>query len=148
MNVKQSKTFYLKNNAKKVIWSSSNKNISLSKKKRTSVKVYAKKAGKVTLYAKVGKKKYSKLIVLKAAMPRVKKNNTKHVSNKNTASKNTNHNNSAQNEAAKHPAKMKYPTLTRYIDDEGQLANSKDNYKHRVIVQSQHCLSHGMTIML
>jgi hypothetical protein len=50
----------LKNNTKKVKWSTSNKKIvSLSAKTKKSVKLKAKKRGKATVTAKIGKKKYT-----------------------------------------------------------------------------------------
>lgn len=60
----------LKNNKKKVKWSitSGKKNVTLSKKKTTSVVIKGKKAGKAKVQAKIGKKKYvCKVTVKKAA---------------------------------------------------------------------------------
>lgn len=50
----------LKNNKKKTKWTtiSGKKNVSLSKKKKTSVTIKGKKAGKAKVQAKIGKKKY------------------------------------------------------------------------------------------
>lgn len=50
----------LKNNKKKVKWriTSGKKNVTLSKKKKTSVIIKGKKAGKAKVQAKIGKKKY------------------------------------------------------------------------------------------
>lgn len=59
-------TLKLKNNRKKIKWSSSNKKVAIVTKKG---KVKAKKAGKATITAKVGKKKYKCKITVK------KKNN-------------------------------------------------------------------------
>lgn len=62
MNVTVGKkvTLRLQNNKKKVKWAvtSGKKNISLSKKKKTSVVIKGKKTGKAKVQAKVGKKKY------------------------------------------------------------------------------------------
>ena len=60
----------LKNNKKKVKWNitSGKKNVTLSKKKTTSVVIKGKKAGKAKVQAKIGKKKYvCKVTVKKAA---------------------------------------------------------------------------------
>lgn len=60
----------LKNNKKKVKWriTSGKKNVTLSKKKKTSVIIKGKKAGKAKVQAKIGKKKYvCKVTVGKAA---------------------------------------------------------------------------------
>lgn len=60
-------TLKLKNNKKKVKWSSSNKKVATVSKKG---KVTGKKAGKATITAKVGKKKYKcKVTVKKVAAP-------------------------------------------------------------------------------
>ena len=62
----------LKNNKKKVKWNitSGKKNVTLSKKKKTSVVIKGKKAGKAKVQAKIGKKKYvCKVTVKKAATP-------------------------------------------------------------------------------
>lgn len=56
----------LKNNKKAVKWSSSNNKISLSKKTKKSVKVYAKSAGTSYVTAKVGKKKYTCKVTIKS----------------------------------------------------------------------------------
>lgn len=60
----------LKNNKKKVKWriTSGKKNVTLSKKKKTSVIIKGKRAGKAKVQAKIGKKKYvCKVTVEKAA---------------------------------------------------------------------------------
>ena len=58
--VGESVKIQLKNNKKKVKWSitSGKKNVTLSKKKKTSVVIKGKKAGKAKVQAKIGKKKY------------------------------------------------------------------------------------------
>lgn len=60
VKVGQKITVKLKNNKKKVKWSisSGKKNVALSKKKKTSVMIRGRKAGKAKVQAKVGKKKY------------------------------------------------------------------------------------------
>lgn len=68
--VGESVKIQLKNNKKKVKWSitSGKKNVTLSKKKKTSVIIKGKKAGKAKVQAKIGKKKYvCKVTVKKAA---------------------------------------------------------------------------------
>lgn len=68
--VGESVKIQLKNNKKKVKWSitSGKKNVTLSKKKKTSVVIKGKKAGKAKVQAKIGKKKYvCKVTVKKAA---------------------------------------------------------------------------------
>ncbi len=65
--VEKTVTLKLKNNKKKVKWTTSNKKIATVSKKG---KVKGKKAGKVTITAKVGKKKYKcKVTVKKKATP-------------------------------------------------------------------------------
>ena len=57
----KSTTLKLKNNKKKMSWSvvSGKGKVTLSKKKKTSVKITAKKKGTAKVQAKVGKKKYT-----------------------------------------------------------------------------------------
>lgn len=59
----------LKNNKKKVKWTvtSGKKNVKLSKKKKTSVTIHGKKAGKAKVQAKVGKKKFVCKVTVKKA---------------------------------------------------------------------------------
>lgn len=59
----------LKNNKKKVKWTvtSGKKNVKLSKKKKTSVTIKGKKAGKAKVQAKVGKKKFVCKVTVKKA---------------------------------------------------------------------------------
>ncbi len=59
----------LKNNKKKVKWTvtSGKKNVKLSKKKKTSVTIQGKKAGKAKVQAKVGKKKFVCKVTVKKA---------------------------------------------------------------------------------
>lgn len=57
---------YLKNNKGTVKWSSSNTKVTLSKKAKTSVKVYAKTAGTSYVTAKVGKKTYTCKVIVKS----------------------------------------------------------------------------------
>ena len=61
IKIGQSKVLKVKNTKKKVKWSvgSGKKNVSLTKKKKTSVTVKGKKAGKATVIAKIGAKKIS-----------------------------------------------------------------------------------------
>lgn len=59
-----------KNNKKKVKWSSSNKKVAIVTKKG---KVKGKKAGKVTITAKVGKKKYKCKVTVKKRKQNIKK---------------------------------------------------------------------------
>lgn len=63
----KSTTLKLKNNKAKVKWSvtSGKKNVLLSKKKKTSVKISGKKVGKAKVQAKVGKKKYTCVVTVK-----------------------------------------------------------------------------------
>lgn len=61
LNVRGSKTLKLAYNKKKVKWSSSNKKIVTINSKG---KVTAKKTGKATIYAKVGKKRYSRKVTV------------------------------------------------------------------------------------
>ena len=70
------KVLKLKNNKKKVKWTvvSGKNKIKLSKKKKTSVTIQGKKAGKAKIQAKVGKKKYVCKVTVKAA-PKKKTNN-------------------------------------------------------------------------
>ncbi len=70
----QKKTIKLKN-GKKAVWSikSGKKVVSLSKKKKTSVVVKGKKAGKAVVLAKVGKKKLTCKVTVKAKKPAVTK---------------------------------------------------------------------------
>lgn len=63
--VKSSAYIYLKNNKSSVKWSSSNTKVSLSKKTRSSVKVYAKSAGVSYVTAYIGKKKYTCKVTVK-----------------------------------------------------------------------------------
>ena len=60
VNVGKTVKIKLQNNKKKVKWTvtSGKKNVALSKKKKTSVTIKGKKAGKAKVQAKVGKKKY------------------------------------------------------------------------------------------
>lgn len=70
----QKKTIKLKN-GKKAVWSikSGKKVVSLSKKKKTSVVVKGKKAGSAVVLAKVGKKKLTCKVTVKAKKPAVTK---------------------------------------------------------------------------
>lgn len=70
ISVGQKKTIKLKN-GKKAVWSikSGKKVVSLSKKKKTSVVVKGKKAGKAVVLAKVGKKKLTCKVTVKAKKP-------------------------------------------------------------------------------
>lgn len=72
--VGQKKTIKLKN-GKKAVWSikSGKKFVSLSKKKKTSVVVKGKKAGSAVVLAKVGKKKLTCKVIVKAKKPAVTK---------------------------------------------------------------------------
>lgn len=74
ISVGQTKTIKLKN-GKKAVWSikSGKKVVSLSKKKKTSVVVKGKKAGKAVVLAKVGKKKLTCKVTVKAKKPAVTK---------------------------------------------------------------------------
>ena len=63
-------TLKLKNNKKKIKWSSSNKKVAIVTKKG---KVKGKKAGKVTITAKAGKKKYKCKITVKNQKQNMKK---------------------------------------------------------------------------
>lgn len=74
ISVGQKKTIKLKN-GKKAVWSikSGKKVVSLSKKKKTSVVVKGKKAGKAVVLAKVGKKKLTCKVTVKAKKPAVTK---------------------------------------------------------------------------
>lgn len=74
ISVGQKKTIKLKN-GKKAVWSikSGKKVVSLSKKKKTSVVVKGKKAGKAVVLAKVGKKKLTCKVTVKAKKPIVTK---------------------------------------------------------------------------
>lgn len=74
ISVGQKKTIKLKN-GKKAVWSikSGKKIVSLSKKKKTSVVVKGKKAGKAVVLAKVGKKKLTCKVSVKAKKPAVTK---------------------------------------------------------------------------
>ena len=63
--VKSSAYIYLKNSKSSVKWSSSNAKVSLSKKTRSSVKVYAKSAGVSYVTARIGKKKYTCKVTVK-----------------------------------------------------------------------------------
>lgn len=74
ISVGQKKTIKLKN-GKKAVWSikSGKKVVSLSKKKKTSVVVKGKKAGKAVVLAKVGKKKLTCKVTVKAKEPAVTK---------------------------------------------------------------------------
>lgn len=74
ISVGQKKTIKLKN-GKKAVWSikSGKKVVSLSKKKKTSVVVKGKKAGKAVVLAKVGKKKLTCKVTVKAKKPTVTK---------------------------------------------------------------------------
>lgn len=74
ISVGQKKTIKLKN-GKKAVWSikSGKKFVSLSKKKKTSVVVKGKKAGKAVVLAKVGKKKLTCKVTVKAKKPTVTK---------------------------------------------------------------------------
>ena len=68
VKVGKSKKLQLKNNTKKVTWSvvSGKKCVSLKNKKKKSVTVVGKKAGKAKVQAKVGKKKYKCTVTVKA----------------------------------------------------------------------------------
>mgnify|MGYP005906183861 CR=1 FL=1 len=74
ISVGQKKTIKLKN-GKKAVWSikSGKKVVSFSKKKKTSVVVKGKKAGKAVVLAKVGKKKLTCKVTVKAKKPAVTK---------------------------------------------------------------------------
>lgn len=74
ISVGQKKTIKLKN-GKKAVWfiKSGKKVVSLSKKKKTSVVVKGKKAGKAVVLAKVGKKKLTCKVTVKAKKPAVTK---------------------------------------------------------------------------
>ena len=74
ISVGQTKTIKLKN-GKKAVWSikSGKKVVSLSKKKKTSVVVKGKKAGSAVVLAKVGKKKLTCKVTVKAKKPAVTK---------------------------------------------------------------------------
>lgn len=74
ISVGQKKTIKLKN-GKKAVWSikSGKKVVSLSKKKKTSVVVKGKKAGSAVVLAKVGKKKLTCKVTVKAKKPIVTK---------------------------------------------------------------------------
>lgn len=74
ISVGQTKTIKLKN-GKKAVWSikSGKKFVSLSKKKKTSVVVKGKKAGSAVVLAKVGKKKLTCKVTVKAKKPTVTK---------------------------------------------------------------------------
>ena len=74
ISVGQKKTIKLKN-GKKAVWSikSGKKVVSLSKKKKTSVVVKGKKAGSAVVLAKVGKKKLTCKVTVKAKKPAVTK---------------------------------------------------------------------------
>ena len=72
VTVGESAKLLLKNNKKKVKWiiASGKKNVTLSKKKKTSVVIKGKKAGKAKVQAKIGKKKYNcKVTVKKVVTP-------------------------------------------------------------------------------
>lgn len=81
--VKSSAYIYLKNNKSSVKWSSSNTKVSLSKKTRSSVKVYAKSAGASYVTAYIGKKKYTCKVTVKNKSASTK--NNKNTSNSATA---------------------------------------------------------------
>ena len=86
-------TLKLKNNKNKVKWSSSNKKIATVSSKG---KVKGKKTGKVTIIAKVGKKKYKCKVTVKN-----KKVNNNSISNdNNTNNNNTNNTNNSTNNSA------------------------------------------------
>lgn len=70
MYKKKKYTLKINNNTKKVIWSSSNKKIATVNSKG---KVTAKKAGKVTITGKIGKKKYTCKITVKNPYLKVSK---------------------------------------------------------------------------
>lgn len=63
---KSSAYIYLKNNKKTVKWTASNTRVTLSKKTKSSVKVYAKSSGTTYLTAKVGSKKYTCKVTVKS----------------------------------------------------------------------------------
>lgn len=72
VTVGESAKLLLKNNKKKVKWiiAYGKKNVTLSKKKKTSVVIKGKKAGKAKVQAKIGKKKYNcKVTVKKVVTP-------------------------------------------------------------------------------
>ena len=68
VKVGKSKKLTLKNNTKKVTWSivSGKKYVTLKNKKKKSVTVVGKKAGKAKVQAKAGKKKYICTVTIKA----------------------------------------------------------------------------------
>ena len=68
VEVGQPKKLKLKNNKKKVTWTvtSGKKNISLKSQKKTEVTVVGKKKGTAKVLAKIGKKKYSCKVTIKA----------------------------------------------------------------------------------
>ena len=66
INVGKTVTLKLKNNKKTVKWSTSNKKVAIVTKKG---KVTGKKAGKATITAKVGKKKYKCKVIVKQIRP-------------------------------------------------------------------------------
>ena len=70
VTVGDTKTLQLKNNTKKVKWSvtSGGKLISLKEKKKTGVKIVAVKKGTAKVCAKIGKKKYTCTVTVKAAV--------------------------------------------------------------------------------
>lgn len=68
VNVNAKRTISLKNNKKAVKWSSSTKNVALSKKSKKGVTVTGKKTGSAVVIAKIGKKSYkAKVKVAKAS---------------------------------------------------------------------------------
>lgn len=65
-------TLKLKGNRKKVKWSVSNKNIQIKKRTNTYVSILAKKKGKSTVTATIGRRKYKCVFTIKEA-PRINK---------------------------------------------------------------------------
>ena len=128
---KSSTYVYLKNNKSNVTWTASNSKISLSKKSKTSVKVYGKSAGTSYVTAMAGKTKYSCKISIKNKANQ-NDSDTKNNTNKNSSTNNDKKDNSSTNinENNKYNYSMSVLHGISKYDDGNIYASTPEEYKN------------------
>lgn len=115
-------TLKLKNNKKKVKWSSSNKKVATVSSKG---KVKAKRVGKVTITAKVGKKRWDCKITVKKKKVSTKNNNNTNNNSNNNGYSNKDENNKEEGATNKQPT---LEDLVNYINTNG--LTDRNGYKY------------------